>query len=152
LREQIQLLVGAGDRIMAATLPFAVVGIAANVLWSSPFHLGLGASGLVLGGVLLAVGIPLWLVSAAQILLFVPKGKLITSGPFAIVAHPLYTSVALLVIPGASLLLDSWLGFVLGYVLYVASRRFAPSEERELTVRFPAEYPAYRKRVLLPWL
>jgi hypothetical protein len=58
----------------------------------------------------------------------------------------------LLVIPGVGLLFDSWLGFALGLVLYVASRRFAPSEEREMAERFPDEYPAYRKRVLLPWL
>ena len=149
---QIRLLVGEGDRIMVATLPFAAVGITANVLWPSAFHLGLGTMGLVLAGVLLGAGIPLWLISAVQILLLVPKKKLITRGPFAIMIHPLYTSVALLVLPGVGLLLDSWLGFVLGLVLYAASRRFAPSEERELTERFPEEYPAYRKRVLLPWL
>ncbi|HVW30638.1 MAG TPA: DUF998 domain-containing protein [Polyangiaceae bacterium] len=152
LRAQIERLVGAGDRIMGAALPFAIVGIAANVLWPALFHLGLGATGVVLGGVLLAVGIPLWLTSAAQILLLVPKGKLITRGPFAIMIHPLYTSVALLVIPGAGLLFDSWLGFALGLVLYVASRHFVPSEEREMAERFPDRYSAYRKRVLLPWL
>jgi len=122
------------------------------VYWPSPFHLGHGGAGLALGGALLAVGIPLWLTSVAQILLFVPQGKLITRGPFAIMTHPLYTSVALLVIPGVSLLFDSWLGFPLGLTLYVTARRFAPSEERELLARFPAEYPAYRKRILLPWL
>lgn len=152
LRAQIKLLVGAGDRIMVAALPFTIAGIAANVVWPSPFHLGFGTMGLVLGGVLLAMGIPLWFTSAAQILLFVPKGKLITRGPFAIMIHPLYTSVALLVVPGVSLLFDSWLGFALGLVLYIASRRFAPSEEREMAERFPEEYSAYRKRVLVPWL
>lgn len=152
LRAQIALLVGAGDRIMAGALPFAIVGIAANVIWPAAFHLGLGTTGLVLGGALLAIGIPLWFVSAAQILIFVPKGKLITRGPFAIMIHPLYTSVALLVLPGVGLLFDSWLGFALGLVLYLASRRFAPREERELEKQFPDEYPAYRKRVLLPWL
>jgi protein-S-isoprenylcysteine O-methyltransferase Ste14 len=152
LRARIGLLVGAGDRIMLAVLPFAIVGIAANVLWPPAFRLGLGTTGLVLGGALLTVGIPLWFTSAAQIVLFVPRGQLITRGPFAIMIHPLYTSVALLVIPGAGLVFDSWLGFALGLVLYGASRRFAPSEERELTERFPEEYPAYRKRVLLPWL
>lgn len=152
LRVQIELLVGVGDRIMWVALPFAILGIAANVLWPSPFHLGLGTVGLVLGGVLVSVGVPLWLTSVVQILLHVPKGKLITRGPFAIMLHPIYTSVALLVVPGVGLLFDSWLGFPLGLVLYIASRRFAPSEERDLAERFPEEYPAYRKRVLLPWL
>jgi len=100
----------------------------------------------------LALGIPLWFTSAVQILLLVPQGKLITRGPFAITLHPLYTSVAVLVTPGVGLLFDSWLGFALGLVLYIVSRRFARSEEGELAKRFPAEYPAYRRRVLLPWL
>jgi protein-S-isoprenylcysteine O-methyltransferase Ste14 len=151
-RAQIKMLIGAGDRIAAGTVPFALGGIAANVLWPLPFQLGLGTTGLVLGGVLLAVGIPLWFTSAVQILLLVPQRKLITRGPFALMIHPLYTSVALLVVPGVGLLFDSWLGFALGLVLYVESRRFAPSEEREVAQRFPEEYAAYRKRVLLPWL
>jgi protein-S-isoprenylcysteine O-methyltransferase Ste14 len=151
LRAQIKMLVGAGDRIMAHVAPVALGGLAANLLWPSVFRMGLGAAGLVVGGLLVAIGIPLWLTSAIQILVVVPKGKLITRGPFALVLHPLYTSVALLVIPGFGLLFDSWLGFVVGLVLYAASRLFAPSEERELAARFP-EYPAYRARVLLPWL
>lgn len=145
-------LVGAGDRIMALTLPFAVVGIGANILWPSVFQTRLGAAGTIAGLLLLAVGVPLWLTSVAQILLFSSRGKLITSGPFALMLHPLYTSVALLVIPGCGLVLDSWVGIAIGLALYLSSRLFAPREERELAARFPKDYPAYRKRVLLPWL
>lgn len=145
-------LVGAGDRIMALAAPFAVVGLAANLLWPSVFRMGLGAAAPLLGGILLTIGVPLWLGSAVQVLVSVPKGRLITTGPFALMLHPLYTSVALLVIPGCGLFFDSWLGFVLGLVLYVASRRYAPSEERELAERFGEDYAEYRRHVLLPWL
>ena len=149
---KIKALVGAGDRIMALTLPFVIVGLAANALWPSVFRTGLGATGTIVGIVLLTIGVPLWLTSVVQILVFVPRGRLITSGPFALMLHPLYTSVALLVIPGCGLLFGSWLGFVLGAVLYLSARRFQRSEERDLAARFPRDYPEYRKRVLLPWL
>jgi protein-S-isoprenylcysteine O-methyltransferase Ste14 len=66
--------------------------------------------------------------------------------------HPIYTSVALLVLPGLGLLLSTWLGPALGVILYIASRLFSRSEEKMLASIFPAEYPAYRARVLLPWL
>lgn len=66
--------------------------------------------------------------------------------------HPLYTSVALLVIPGCGLVFDSWLGFAVGFVLYASTRRYARAEEQDLAARFGAEYAAYRRRVLLPWL
>ncbi len=137
---------------MGLTLPFIVVGVIANVLWPAVFRLGLGTTGLVIGLVLLAAGVPLWLTSVAQILIWVPRGKLITTGPFALILHPLYTSVALLVLPGCGFLLDTWLGIALGGILYISSRIFSPSEEKILTRIFPKEYPEYRARVLLPWL
>jgi proline iminopeptidase len=152
LGAKLRALVGAGDRIAGLTAPFVFLGLAANVLWPSVFRTGLGPVGLAVGAALLVVGVPLWLTSAMQLLVLVPKGRLITGGPFALVLHPVYTSVALLVLPGLGLLLGSWLGVLLGGVLYAAARRFERSEERELATRFPDEYAAYRKRVLLPWL
>jgi protein-S-isoprenylcysteine O-methyltransferase Ste14 len=66
--------------------------------------------------------------------------------------HPIYTSVALLVLPGLGLALDTWLGVAVGAILYAASRIFSKSEEKILAALFSTEYQAYRARVLLPWL
>jgi protein-S-isoprenylcysteine O-methyltransferase Ste14 len=149
---RLKVLVGEGSHVMGLTLPFAAAGIAANLLWPSAFRMGFGSAGLVAGIVLMAVGIPLWLTSVAQILVNVPRKKLITRGPYALMLHPIYTCVALLVIPGCGLALDTWVGFAIGAVLYASSRVFSPREEALLTKYFPAEYPAYRAKVLLPWL
>lgn len=145
-------LMGAGHRIMLFTLPFVLAGVASDLLWPPAFRMGWGTPGLILGLVLLAVGVPLWLGSAIQVLRQVPRGKLITTGGFAWVLHPLYLAVSLLVIPGCGLVLDSWLGFAIGAAMYVGVRLFAVREERELAAAFPREYPAYRAKVLLPWL
>jgi protein-S-isoprenylcysteine O-methyltransferase Ste14 len=149
---KLKALVGAGDRIIAFTLPFAAVGVVANALRPSWFRMGSENVGLVVGVVVLALGALVWAVSAVLLLVYASKGRLITRGPFAVVLHPLYTSVALLVLPGLGLLLDTWLGFALGAVLYLGSRLFSPAEEKQLAVAFSKEYPAYRSRVLLPWL
>ncbi len=146
----LKALVGEGDRIMVRTLPAAIAGLAANMLWPSVFRVG--SWGPILGACFLAIGVPLWIASAVQVLVHVPKGRLITNGPFAIMRHPLYTSVALLVVPGLGLALGSWVGFAIGIALYAWSRRFSPNEERELTAQFGRAYDAYRKRVLVPWL
>lgn len=151
-RTTLRDLVGAGHRIMALTLPFAAAGIAANALWPAAFQIGLGLPGRLAGGVMLAVGVPIWLSSAVQVLIAVPKGRLVTNGAFALMRHPLYTSVALLVVPGLGIVLDSWLGPALGLVLYVASRLFEDAEDAELAARFKDEYARYRQSVLLPWL
>jgi protein-S-isoprenylcysteine O-methyltransferase Ste14 len=148
----LKMFVGSGGRVMGLTLPFAVIGIAANLAWPSAFRMGFGLAGLIVGVLLLVLGIPLWLGSVAQILVNVPRKKLITTGPYALMAHPLYTSVALLVIPGLGLVLDTWVCFAIGAVLYLSSRIFSLQEEKLLTTYFPADYPAYRARVLMPWL
>ena len=145
-------LVGAGDRIIAMALPLAAAGIVANAVWPDIFRMGFGRVGWIAGIVLLTVAVPLWLWAVAQILVYAPHGRLITSGPFALVLHPIYTFVALLLVPGIGLVVDSWMGFMIGGTLYIASRLFAPSEEKQLAKAFPAEYTSYRGRVLLPWL
>jgi protein-S-isoprenylcysteine O-methyltransferase Ste14 len=149
---KLKVLVGSGRSIMGLTLPFLVGGVAANLAWPAFFGLGAGTAGLAVGIALLVVGVPLWLSSVVLILVYVPKKRLITTGPYALVLHPLYTFVALLVIPGCGLLFDSWVGIAIGLVLYFSTRIFAPAEERLLEKYFPAEYPAYRAKVLLPWL
>lgn len=120
---KIKVLVGPGDRVMGLWLPFAVVGIAANILWPAIVSMGFGTAGRVVGVVLIVTGVPLWL-----------------------------TSVALLVIPGAGLLVDSWLGFAFDAILYVSSRIFSPREKSMLASIFGSEYDAYRNKVVLPWL
>ena len=137
---------------MTLTLPFIVVGVVANVLWPSVFTLGIGSGGLVAGIVLLAVGAPVWLSGVALVLINVPKRRLITTGPFAVIPHPMYTAVALLVLPGLGLLFDTWVGAGIGAALYVSSRIFSRDEDRILARLFPDIYPAYRRRLLVPWL
>jgi protein-S-isoprenylcysteine O-methyltransferase Ste14 len=41
---------------------------------------------------------------------------------------------------------------VLGAVLYVGSRLFAPDEERTLATRFGPAWTRYADAVMLPWL
>ncbi|HTZ52092.1 MAG TPA: methyltransferase [Spirochaetia bacterium] len=149
---KLKVLVGSGGRIMSLALPFLVVGVLANILWPGVFALGFGQGGLIAGIVLLAVGVPFWLIGVGQVLVNVPRKKLITTGPFAVLLHPMYTSVSLLVFPGLGLLFDSWVGAAIGVALYISSRIFAPAEDEILRKYFPSEYDAYRKRVLLPWL
>jgi protein-S-isoprenylcysteine O-methyltransferase Ste14 len=77
---------------------------------------------------------------------------LITTGPYAVVKHPLYTSVGLLVLPSLGLLLGTWLGALIGVAVYVGSRLFAPAEEAQLRQQFGAAWEAYTRSVKAPWL
>jgi len=145
--------IGSGDRIGLFVLPVLVVGIALNIAFPAAFSVGGPPPWLaVLSAVLLAVGVVIWGWSVALILTRVRAGELVASGPYALVKHPLYTAVALLVLPWLGFLLNTWLGVVVGATLYVASRRFAPAEEADLARRFGPEWDAYRRSVRIPWL
>ena len=71
---------------------------------------------------------------------------------YALVKHPLYTGVALLVLPWLGFLFNSWLGVLIGMVMYIGSRMFAPAEEAILAKTFGVTWDAYSRKVKIPWL
>jgi len=149
----VKLLVGSGDKIALSTLPFLLAGVALNIAYPVAFHVGGPSTALVVISVIaLIAGVTIWIWSAVLILVKVPHGELITSGPFRLVKHPLYTGVALLVLPWLGLLLNTWLGAAVGFILYVASRRFSRDEEAELSKTFGQTWEAYCRSVWIPWL
>jgi protein-S-isoprenylcysteine O-methyltransferase Ste14 len=149
----LRLLVGSGDKIALFVLPFLVVGLVLNLVYPSAFHVGGPPTALrVISIVVLIAGVTIWLSSAVLILTKVPKGELITSGPFRLVKHPLYTGVALLVLPWLGFLFNTWLGAAIGVILYLGSRRFAPEEEAELSKTFGPAWDDYCSMVKIPWL
>jgi len=134
-------------------LPFLVIGLALNIWRPSLFSVGGPPPTLKALSILILIpGVILWLWSIVLILTRVPRHELITNGPYALLKHPLYTSVALLVLPWLGFLLDSWLGAVLGAALYVASRLYAPAEEKALEEEFGSAWDAYCRKVKIPWL
>jgi protein-S-isoprenylcysteine O-methyltransferase Ste14 len=150
---KLQVLVGSGDKIMLLTLPFLIIGLILNIMFPSFFSVGGPPTALkVISIIVLIPGVTLWLWSVALVLTKVPKKELITTGPYSLVKHPLYTSVALLVLPWIGFLLNTWLGVLIGLVLYVGSRIFAPEEEEVLSKTFGTTWDEYCHKVKIPWL
>ena len=146
-------LVGSGDKIGLFTLPFLVIGVILNSVF--PFAFGVGGPSTVLkvvSIVLLIPGIIVWIWSVVLILGRVPQHQLITDGPYSWVKHPLYTGVALLVLPWVGFLLNTWLGLLVGLVIYVGSRLFSPEEEKTLSSTFGTAWLDYCEKVRFPWL
>jgi protein-S-isoprenylcysteine O-methyltransferase Ste14 len=152
-RLRLGALIGSGDRIGAFVLPFVFAGAALNIVFPGAFSVGGPPSWLqAVSAFILAVGVVIWAWSVLLILTKVRAGELVTTGPYSLVKHPLYTSVALLVLPWLGFLLDTWLGALIGLALCAASRLFAPDEEADLAERFGPEWDAYRHDVKVPWL
>ena len=76
--------------------------------------------------------------------------ELVTSGPYHLVRHPIYSGILVAGIGTAVALRWAWLFAVaLAAIYFVYS---ATVEERHLTEQFPSAYPAYRRstRMLVP--
>ncbi len=150
---KLKVLVGSGDKIMLLVLPFLAVGLVLNLLVPSLFAVGGPSAALrAVSVIVLLPGAILWAWSVVLILAKVPRGELITEGPYSLAKHPIYTSVALLVLPWAGFLLNTWLGLLVGIVLYIGSRRYAPEEEGALSRTFGAAWEEYCQKVKMPWL
>jgi protein-S-isoprenylcysteine O-methyltransferase Ste14 len=146
-------LLGSGGKIWLFTSPFLAAGLVLNILFPAMF--GVGGPGRLLKAVailLLVPGVALWWWSTGLILTKARRGELITTGPYALLKHPIYTSVGLLVIPSAGFLLDTWLGALVGITLYIGSRRYSPEEETALAKTFGPAWDAYARKVKIPWL
>lgn len=150
---KLKVLVGSGRKIGLFTLPFLIAGISLYILFPEFFMVN-DTSGLLflISFLFLATGIINWIWTVVLILTKIPKKQLITTGPYAIVKHPLYVGVALLILPWAGFLFNTWLGVVIGFVVYIGSGIYAPEEEKLLSQIFGVEWENYSKKVKFPWI
>ena len=150
---RLKVLVGSGDKIGIFVLPFLIIGLILNIIFPSLFGVGGPPTALkVISIIILIPGITIWMWSVVLILMKVPQEKLITNGPYSLVKHPLYTGVALLVLPWVGFLFNSWLGIFLGIILYIGSRIFSGDEEKKLAETFGKSWDDYCSKVKIPWL
>lgn len=149
----LKVLVGNGRKIGLLTLPFLILGLTLNILYPYVFSVGGPSTALTITSLIVLIpGVVVWIWSVFLILTKIPRKELITTGPYSLVKHPLYTGVALLVLPWVGILFNSWLGIVIGLIVYLGSRIFSPEEEKILSKIFGASWDAYCKKVKLPWV
>lgn len=102
----------------------------------------------MLGVLLFAAGISiiLWGSYSLRKAVFIPGNKLIVTGPFAFVRHPMYSG-GITCAFGLAMLAGSLLGIIYSLALAVVLSRIADAEERDLIARFGREYIEYRLKV-----
>jgi protein-S-isoprenylcysteine O-methyltransferase Ste14 len=78
--------------------------------------------------------------------------ELVTSGPYRLVRHPIYSGLLLAVLGTA--LVTNLLGLLIAALLTAYFYYCASVEEKNLTATFPIAYPAYRSRtkMLVPFV
>jgi|SRR5579863_2899320 len=76
-----------------------------------------------------------------------PEHKLVRSGPYSFVRHPIYTSM-LVVICAIAVIFTPWLLFLVSLVLFVAGTEIrVRTEEKLLAMKFGDEFQDYKRAV-----
>jgi protein-S-isoprenylcysteine O-methyltransferase Ste14 len=136
-----QVLVIAGPALAAAVVgtivqpqaftflgPWWGAGIAAGIVWN-------------------AVGLLFWGVAAVDLVVAFRADALATKRSFGLVRHPIFAWWLWFLVPGAALILNSWLFILADIAFFIGAVRGARAEEAALTARYGAAYDAYRSRV-----
>jgi protein-S-isoprenylcysteine O-methyltransferase Ste14 len=103
-----------------------------------------GISLMIVGSLLIATGVSLYLVAVRGLRKGLIEGRLVTTGLYSLLRHPLYASNILFVVPGIALVCKSWLLLCVPLFMYAAFRLFIPAEDRELRKRFGQTFEEYR--------
>jgi len=75
------------------------------------------------------------------------KNKLAQKGPYALVRHPMYVGIVLLVNPGLAIFFQSWALLEACLIIYFIWKHFARKEEKQLIESFGSEYKEYAQKV-----
>ena len=97
--------------------------------------------------VLMAIGLTIQLSSSRVPSSAVRNKELVTTGIFAYVRHPMYSSWILFITPGIALFFGSWLMLAASLVGYLSLKHLIKEEDEYLTRMFGQEYLDYRSRV-----
>jgi len=137
--------------LWAPRIPLPVLGDRFLPLMAWPFWAGVA---LTAGGLLFTVWARIKIGRNWSGIVTIKEGhELITSGPYAIVRHPIYTGL-LLAFVGSALARAEWRGILAVVIAGWALWRKLRFEERWLREQFGESYQAYSQRVatLVPFL
>ncbi len=140
---------GIGPRMLSSAVAYGLVAGAATYAWPDVCLLRWPPYAVfaTVGWILLAMGVAMWLTAVISAMRAYNRDELVTSGIFAVVRHPVYSSAIVLTLPGIALLTRSWPLFLTPLVAYAVFKLLIHREDEYLERRFGQAYLDYRARV-----
>ncbi len=147
---------GVGPKLVVLLLPVLALAIAVQRAFpdfssmSRAPHLGFRLT----GGALIVAGLLLWASGAVVIDRAFREGRLLTTGAYGIVRHPMYCGILVLMVPGIALWLRTWPLLVVAAAGCFLFSRLIREEEAYLEGKFGQAFLDYRSRVgaVVPFL
>ena len=139
---------GIGPKIGRIAIPYLAIAITVTLLYPHIFSFSPSAKTplLIAGTGILAVGLVFYIMTAKSLLKGLKNNRMITTGPFRYCQNPLYAVMILLIIPGLSLVLNSWIALTTCIPAYLIFRKYIHSEYEEMERIFGEDYRKYRER------
>jgi len=139
---------GIGPKIARVMLPWLAVVIFLSVKFKSVFTYFNPSNAILFttGIVFVTTGLALYFATLPLLLKGLRETRLVTEGAFKLCVNPLYASILILIIPGASFLMNSWLMLTVSIAGYVLFKIHIQEEYREMENFFGESYVNYRKR------
>jgi protein-S-isoprenylcysteine O-methyltransferase Ste14 len=140
---------GVGPVFTALSLLYGVIILILHLVYlqSLTFTIGDRSINLIIGGVLIAIGLPVFIIPALTIDKYFFSNRLCTTGVYGFIRHPIYGAWITFIIPGTVIVMGSVIGITVPVFMYVVYRRLIKKEEQYLEVKFGAQYREYKKRV-----
>jgi protein-S-isoprenylcysteine O-methyltransferase Ste14 len=137
---------GIGPKIAVITFPWLAAAVFLTLkfndsfIYSAKMDKFLFYSGLVL----VAAGSVMYFLTVPSLLKGLKETKLMTGGTFYLCCNPLYSSIILLIIPGVSLMMNSWLILTTSVAAYSLFRIYIKSEYEEMEKFFGDDFRRYK--------
>ena len=140
---------GVGPKMVASAMACAAVAGALTYLFPTACLVPVLHAPVIvaLAAVLVAIGVPMWLIGAIAAMKAYNRDQLVTSGFFGLVQHPMYAAWIVLILPGIALLTGAWPFLLIPLAAYAAFKALIHTEEEYLLRRFGKVYLDYRSQV-----
>jgi len=147
---------GVGPRLALSAAPYIVLAVALHVSLPRIFLITRAPhpAFLIAGIAFIIGGISLWASGGRIIDRAFKEGRLLTTGPYALVRHPMYSGVIVFVGTGVALCLRSWILLTVPLVGAILFRLLIRREESYLEEKFGQQHRDYKARVgaLIPFI
>lgn len=139
---------GVGPKIGRIVLPWLAITIIISLIFNRSFNFGPDEKRILFfsGLALLILGFVMYFSTIPALLKGIKETKLVTRGAFYLCCNPLYSAIILFVIPGASLMMNSWLVITTSVIAYFIFKIYIKGEETEMEKFFGDKYKEYRTK------
>jgi len=144
---------GVGPKLVGTGIIYSILVALIHRFYLSNLVLPISNLIALLAGIsLIITGLLIWLVPAMTIKRSFDQGKLLTTGIYGYIRHPLYSGIILFITTGVVVITKSVIGLSIPILLAILFYIWIKEEDDYLEERFGEEFIEYKKRVgaLLP--